>query len=275
VASQDVYNRDSLSLPPEWVKLFNVMITDPPYREHVHANATSQSKGRGTRHRDLGFEHLSRRARQSVANYAACVKRWSVVYSDVEASALLRWAVEARRVEYIRTMPWVRWSMPNLQGDRPPQGFEHILVFHPRGRKHWSGPGNLISLNHLSVRGKQHQNETKHKCQKPLDQALDLVSWFSDIGETIFDPFAGSGTIGVACRLLGRNYVGFELDPEWALKAQKRLIGDPGDLDRIVRWLETDSEPVSSLSEGPSLERARKRAQDKENVMRGVFLNVA
>jgi site-specific DNA-methyltransferase (adenine-specific) len=52
------------------------------------------------------------------------------------------------------------------------------------------------------------RGEDKHKAEKPLDQALDLVEWFSDEGETVFDPFAGSGTIGLACRILGRSYLG-------------------------------------------------------------------
>lgn len=267
---QVVHCRDALSLPADYVKAFDVMATDPPYREHVHTAATSQSAGRGTRKRDLGFASLSRRARMATADWAAAVKRWSVVYSDVEDSTLLRWAVQARRVEYVRTMPWVRWSMPQLSGDRPPQGFEHVMLFHPKGKKRWNGPGNLTAFTHLAMRG-----ENKHKCQKPLDQALDIVSFFSDIGESIFDPFAGSGTLGVACRLLGRNYVGFELDPVWAERAQKRLLGDPDDADRIIRWLEQDSEPVSSLTEGPSLVRAEARRRDKEAVRTGLYLAAA
>lgn len=265
--TQIIYCRDSLTLPLDYIKQFDVQYTDPPYREHVHANATSQSSRRGTRKRDLGFQSLSRRARRAIASWAACVKRWSIVYSDVEDSTLLRWAVQAQGTEYIRTMPWERWSMPQLTGDRPPQGFEHICVFHPKGKKSWNGPGNLTGFHHLALRG-----EGKHKCAKPLDQALDIVSFFSKVGENVFDGFAGSGTIGVACRLLGRNYVGFEIDPVWAERAQKRLLGDPDDLERICRWLENDSEPVSALKEGPSLVRAEARRRDKEAVRTGLYL---
>lgn len=264
-----VWNRDSLTLPADYIRQFDIQYTDPPYREHVHANATSQSSGRGTRKRDLGFQSLTRRARQAVANWAALVKRWSVVYSDVEASNWLSLAVQARGTEYVRTMAWTRWSMPQLSGDRPPQGFEHVLLFHPPGKKRWNGPGNLTHFDHLALRG-----EDKHKCEKPLDQALDAVSFFSDIGEHVFDGFAGHGTIGLACRLLGRRYTGFELDPKWATRANQRLTGpiSDRDLDRIIRWLERDSEPVSAQTEGPSLIRARNRALDKDNVRKGVFL---
>jgi site-specific DNA-methyltransferase (adenine-specific) len=161
--------------------------------------------------------------------------------------------------------------MPQLSGDRPPQGFEHICCYHPKGKKRWNGPGNLTHFEHKALRG-----EEKHKCEKPLDQALDLVSYFTEIGESILDPFAGHGTIGVACMLLGRNYVGFERDPEWAEKAQRRIRGhlSNGDVDRILRWLDHNPEPESEPTP-KSLLRAQSRALDKENVRRGTYLLAA
>ncbi len=251
------------------------MITDPPYSAEVHDNATSQSKGGGTRHRDLGFDHLGDEGPDAIAYWASRMKRWSVIYSDVESSHLLREAATRAGVEYVRTMPWVRWSMPQLSGDRPPQGFEHLIVLHyaERGRKikpvkkKWNGPGNLTHLAHLCMRG-----DGKHKCQKPLDQCLDLVSYFSDPGETVFDPFAGSAAIGQACRLLGRNYLGIEADTEWATRGNYRLAEElsESDHDRLLRWINAPTEPTAQQTEGPSVERAAARARDRQNAMQFV-----
>jgi len=262
-----IYHGNMLEISPAAVATYDVMLTDPPYREHVHSAATSQSVGRGTRKRDLGFESLSRALRQRTADYASMVRRWSVVYSDVEDSTWLRLAVQARGVDYIRTIPWVRWSMPQLSGDRPPQGFEHLLVFHPKGRKRWNGPGNLTHLEHLALRG-----EGKHKCEKPLDQALDLVSYFSDRGETVFDPFSGSGVFALAARLLERNFIGVELDLEWVAKGNARATSrlSARDHERLTRWLDAPTEPVSALAEGPSLVRASNRRGDRELAARAL-----
>lgn len=49
------------------------------------------------------------------------------------------------------------------------------------------------------------------------------VAKFSNRGETILDPFAGSGRIGEACVLLGRNYIGLDSDAAWVAKARLRL----------------------------------------------------
>lgn len=218
--------------------LFDVMIADPPYSEHVHKSATSAARPGEAhpRHRDLGFVHLSAKLRGTIADFAARVRRWSLIYSDGESTH--RWrqdAVEAGAT-YIRTVPWVRWSMPQLSGDRPPQGWEPVSLFwgSQKGKKTWSGPGNLTHLGHKCLRG-----EDKHKAEKPLDQMLDLVSWFTNVGDVVLDPCAGSGTVALACKLLGRSCVAYEINPEWVERANRR-VDEPlskRDQDRYDRWV--------------------------------------
>lgn len=219
---------------------FDVMFADPPYSAHVHANAVSQSEKRGARKRDLGFDHLSDELRTHVAMLAAGVRRWSVICSDVEGLADWRTACTTCGATYVRPIPWVRWSMPQLSGDRPPSGCEFATVFYgtTKGKKSWNGPGNLTHLAHKCLRG-----EGKHRAEKPLDQALDLVSWFSEPGERVLDPCTGSGTVGLACKLLGRDYVGYELDPKWAAHAHDRIERgwnlSARDRERYERWLQS------------------------------------
>lgn len=50
-----------------------------------------------------------------------------------------------------------------------------------------------------------------------------LVADFTDPAELICDPFAGSGTTGVAAIRLGRRFIGWEKDPEFFKVAVKRL----------------------------------------------------
>jgi site-specific DNA-methyltransferase (adenine-specific) len=51
----------------------------------------------------------------------------------------------------------------------------------------------------------------------------DLVKDFTDPGETVIDPFLGSGTTGAACAALGRRFVGIEIDEGWFLGACERI----------------------------------------------------
>lgn len=62
-----------------------------------------------------------------------------------------------------------------------------------------------------------------HPNQKPVDLIEYLVEKVSQPGDTIFDPFMGSGTTGVACVKSNRNFIGCEIDPTYFALAEKRI----------------------------------------------------
>jgi site-specific DNA-methyltransferase (adenine-specific) len=64
---------------------------------------------------------------------------------------------------------------------------------------------------------------TLHPTQKPLAVLKPLIDAFTQPGQSVLDPFAGSGSTLVAARLLGRRGIGIELDPAHADAATKRL----------------------------------------------------
>jgi site-specific DNA-methyltransferase (adenine-specific) len=61
----------------------------------------------------------------------------------------------------------------------------------------------------------------------PTQKALEVMKWcvveFSSPGDTILDPFLGSGTTAVAAKLLCRNFVGVEIDREYVAIAKDRI----------------------------------------------------
>ncbi len=67
----------------------------------------------------------------------------------------------------------------------------------------------------------------KHPAPFPERLAQDhIISWSND-GDTILDPFMGSGTTGVACKNLNRNFIGIELDKGYFDIAQERIQKTP------------------------------------------------
>jgi hypothetical protein len=263
----------------------DVLICDPPYSEHVHKNAVScgtpgagvrasraidyGKTRKGVRNRDLGFEHITEDLMKWTCSLAARTRRWSCIFSDVSSVGLWENCLEAAGATYIRAVPWVRWSMPQISGDRPPQGCEMVVLAwgSAKGRKSWNGPGNLTHFSHTCMRGKN-----KHKAQKPLDLMLDLVEFFSDprsnlcVGcgepvqssehdasfgggshaftpkdpDLVCDPFYGSGTTAMACATLGRNFIGCEMQEEWYHKSLRRLHAEElwyDDEERFAKYL--------------------------------------
>ena len=62
-----------------------------------------------------------------------------------------------------------------------------------------------------------------HPNEKPISLMSKLIIMLTDETDTIFDPFMGSGTTGVACMQLGRNFIGCEIDPGYFAIAEKRI----------------------------------------------------
>lgn len=65
-----------------------------------------------------------------------------------------------------------------------------------------------------------------HPTQKSLAMMRELVKIHSDASQTVLDCFMGSGTTGVACKNLGRKFIGIELDPGYFKVAKERIRGE-------------------------------------------------
>jgi DNA modification methylase len=62
-----------------------------------------------------------------------------------------------------------------------------------------------------------------HPAPFPIELAERLVRMFSFVGDTVLDPFLGSGTTTLAAARWGRNSIGVEVDPEYFRKAITRI----------------------------------------------------
>jgi site-specific DNA-methyltransferase (adenine-specific) len=71
-----------------------------------------------------------------------------------------------------------------------------------------------------------------HPAEKPVRLAERIIALISDVGDVIYDPFMGSGTIGAACIRTGRKYIGSEQDGCYyeracsRLRAEQPLLGE-------------------------------------------------
>lgn len=214
--------------PPRSV---DTVIADPPYSDHVHYNAragVSAERGRGASiRRSLQFQPITIAQIAIMARLIShVVRRWVLIFSDCEGAGHWRDALKVAGLEYVRTAVWVKPNCPpQFSGDRPAAAFEEIVIAHQRqengkaARKHWNGGGERGIYTFPIVE----RSGRMHPAQKPLPLMEALVRHYSDVRETIMDPYAGSGTTGVAAVVLGRGFVGCEQDPHWHAVASRRL----------------------------------------------------
>ncbi len=67
------------------------------------------------------------------------------------------------------------------------------------------------------------ETKSKHPAPFPEELAEKVIRYYSYIGDTIYDPFFGSGTTGVVSERLKRNWVGSEIHKEYCEIAKKRI----------------------------------------------------
>jgi len=213
------------------------VITDPPYSEHTHAKVrrggsvhTPDNETPGEPKRAvissaavLGFDALTGGQRQACAvQFARLVSRWVLAFSDQEGAQPWMIANIEAGLQHVRIGQWVKiGATPQFTGDRPATGCEAIVIAHPPGRKHWNGGGSHAVWTHAIASG-----DRDHTTQKPVPLMLELVELFTDDAEIVLDPFAGSGTTGVACLRLGRRFIGIEKDARYAAIARERLAAE-------------------------------------------------
>jgi site-specific DNA-methyltransferase (adenine-specific) len=65
-----------------------------------------------------------------------------------------------------------------------------------------------------------------HIAQKPVKLLQALIELTTLPGQLVFDPFCGSGSTLIAAKLIGRAFLGFEVDPEAVEVARERLAPD-------------------------------------------------
>lgn len=102
-----------------------------------------------------------------------------------------------------------RWYMKNC---------EYVIFGRKGAAKAINNPSSQTVHSFDNIIGnKQHQTE------KPVDLMKFYVENSSNIGETVLDPFMGSGSTGVTCKELNRNFIGIELDKQYFDIATKRI----------------------------------------------------
>jgi len=107
----------------------------------------------------------------------------------------------------------------------------------------------------------------KHPAPFPLKLATRLVRMFSFVGDTVLDPFCGSGTTMVAAFKNNRNSIGVEIDPEYCQMAARYLKAESSDLfsdAKLIFEKATAQEEASVVREDRELyevQPARKRME--------------
>lgn len=112
-------------------------------------------------------------------------------------------------------------------------------------RARWTGLGNVWVYSfpqHNSICEKQF-----HPSQKPVMAMERLIRLSSNPGDTILDPFLGSGTSAIAARISDRKFIGFEKNKEYFDFAKNRI--DTFDITKFVEYNKTIDDLINKTEQ--------------------------
>lgn len=199
----------------------DAVVTDPPYGIGYTSSCTTCMDGTPRKNRNSfgddiynaeWISEIYRLLREDTPFY--CFVRWDVLHKWKKDIEMAGFKVAQRLV-------WdkAHWKMGDLRyyGSQ----LEDIL-FCRKGAPEMQYRKRTGNLRRYSS-GYLPEGQYDHPTQKPemLIQEYIVDSTFK--GDTILDPFMGSGTTGVACHLTGRNFIGIEISEEYFKIAEKRI----------------------------------------------------
>lgn len=213
----------------------DLILTDPPYSSGGAFSGDRRSRT-GAKYTDLNYNGASKLPDFSGDNmdqrgftefcrqiFAKCRQKTK---PEGVIACFIDWRNLPALTDAIQAAGWVWrgiavWNKPN---GRPQKGrfrgeFEFIVWGSNGPMPFDRGVGCLPGYYRYSnVQSK----DRVHQTEKPLQLIMDLLEIVPE-GSTVCDPFMGSGTTAVACLKTGRNYIGFELSPEYHATAQQRI----------------------------------------------------
>lgn len=206
--------RDVMASMPDCLRV-DAMITDPPYGVSLGTHLASKDRRTDRVLVKDGYESYD----DTPENYRA------VVVPAIQRG--LEMTNDGRGLVF--GVPPAIWELP------APTAMGGIYLPAACGRNTWGfssfvhallygrAPNLHMGAKHTAIESADIAEKNGHPCPKPLSWMKWAVSLASAPGESIMDPFMGSGTTGVAAIQLGRRFLGIESEPKYFDIACRRL----------------------------------------------------
>ena len=207
-----LYLGDALEILPTLT--VDHVIGDPPYEDELHKAMGRIQRNDGREMvQDLGFDGVNAGRAGIAAASVQASGGWVILFTLAEGVRAWRDDLQAVGAKWDTTCFWIKPdSAPRFNGQGPARGAEcFVTCWAGTGYRRWNGGGKRGIYNHCVNQGRQGE----HPTEKPVPLMMEIVADFTRPGETICDPFMGSGTTGVACARSGRSFIGIEQNERW------------------------------------------------------------
>lgn len=201
---------------------------------------------------------------------------------------------EALKMDYMGAIIWQKATTMNTTGGGAVMGsfpyprngilkidYEFILIFKKLGKS----PKPTLEQKEDSIMTKEEWNQyfsshwnfsgvkqSEHIAMFPEELPKRLIKMFSFFGETIFDPFLGSGTTTLAAKNLGRNSIGYEINKEFESVIKEKLNINQLSLDEdTIEFLEDKENNNYSFDKLPYIFEDAHKLDKKIDIKKNKF----
>ena len=192
-----IYHGDCREILPTLPKV-DLVLTDPPYGMNWQSNHRKRKHSKIEGDAELPTETITTAVGMaSAAAYVFC--RWDNINQMPAPKSVLVWVKN-------------NWSMGDLEHEHGRQ-WEACLFYPQKEHRFIKRIPDVIARNRTG-------NEL-HPTEKPVSLMTELIA--CNFGDTILDPFMGSGTTLRAAKDLGRKAIGIEIEERYCEIAAKRM----------------------------------------------------
>jgi len=206
-----IYQGDCLEIMPLLKsQSIDLVLTDPPYnagREYENDNLSEIEYLNFTN----SYLNESKRVLRDEGNLVVIV---GVKYQK----PIIMWLFN--NMNYCWEFCWWK-SNGMLNGKATFSKFEKVLWFSKREGTYYRQKPEYTDVWNIPIRVKENNNG--HPTPKDVRGIKRICYLLSKQGDTILDPFMGSGTTGVACAELHRNFIGIEINEKYFNIAKRRI----------------------------------------------------
>lgn len=210
----------------------DLVVTDPPYKiiqggcsnikrkdeaggifNKRNTFTKNESKsGKLFKHNDIKFSEWLYEVFRVLKNNTHCY----IMVNDRNLQELLN---EAEKVGF-KLQNILIWDKGNHTPNRYYlKCFEFIVMFRKGNSKNINNMGTKTILRVDNIK----KGTKSHPTEKPVELINILINNSSKVGDTVLDPFMGTGSSAVSSLICDRNFIGIELDNEYFLVAEKRV----------------------------------------------------
>lgn len=214
-----LYNADCLSVLPSLPEGNYCIVTDPPFNQGYHYNSYKDNLPEEEYYKWLVSVLTALGNKIVCVHYPDALHKLSVAM-NAAPNRVVSWCYNSNTAKQHRDIAFYGITPDFRKATQPYKNPNDKRI--KRLIESGKSGGRLYDWWQINQVKNVSKKDISHPCVMPV-QVMENIIKIIPSELVVVDPFMGSGTTGIACKRLGREFVGIEIDPEYFEIAKRRI----------------------------------------------------